>query len=278
MNYYYPSGGTFASAEKSTQPYKYNGKELDTKNGLNWYDYGARQYDTALGRWNAVDPMAEKYYSWSPYTYCLNNPMNRIDPTGMDSFYNWERESYKDERRDEVSWMILRLSFNRIGHSESHDVPPTSKDVDAVTGATPKVDLSLVVPTEKANVAPSIPLNGIIGFTISKTAASVLGLFAAIPIILQGDTNPDDVREVIKKKKFTTTTDEFAHEKTNKGGKLKGAKGDNHDKQYTHGGENRPKNPNQKKGAEERRNKGRKIIDYKICYKNYLLMHISIKK
>ena len=50
--------------------------------------------------------------------------MNRIDPTGMDSFYNWERESYKDERRDEVSWMILRLSFNRIGHSESHDVPP----------------------------------------------------------------------------------------------------------------------------------------------------------
>lgn len=41
---------------------------------------------------------------------------------------------------------------------------------------------------------------------------------------MQGDTNPDDVREVIKKKKFTTTTDEFAHEKTNKGGKLKGAK------------------------------------------------------
>ena len=83
---------------------------------------------------------------------------------------------------------------------------------------------------------------------------------------MQGDTNPDDVREVIKKKKFTTTTDEFAHEKTNKGGKLKGAKGDNHDKQYTHGGKNRPKNPNQKKGAEERRNKGRNIIDYKICY------------
>ena len=124
VNHYYPFGGTFASAEKSIQPYKHNGKELDTKNGLNWYDYGARQYDAALGRWNAVDPMAEKYYSWSPYTYCLNNPMNRIDPTGMDSFYNWERESYKDEGRDEVSWMILRLSFNRIGHSESHDVPP----------------------------------------------------------------------------------------------------------------------------------------------------------
>lgn len=99
---------------------------------------------------------------------------------------------------------------------------------------------------------------------------------------MQGGTNPDDVREVIKKKKFTTTTDEFAHEKTNKGGKLKGAKGDNHDKQYTHGGKTGQRIPTRRKGlkkeAEERRNKGRNIIDYKICYKNYLLMHISIKK
>ncbi|MDC2276332.1 hypothetical protein PO118_03040, partial [Bacteroides thetaiotaomicron] len=42
---------------------KYNGKELDRKNGLDWYDYGARMYDAALGRWHAVDPMSEKYYS-----------------------------------------------------------------------------------------------------------------------------------------------------------------------------------------------------------------------
>ena len=44
------------------QPYKYNGKELDPMHGLNTYDYGARQYDPILARWDRVDPLAEKYY------------------------------------------------------------------------------------------------------------------------------------------------------------------------------------------------------------------------
>ena len=79
-NHYYPFGGTFAST--NAQPYKYNGKELDTKNGLNWYDYGARHYDAALGRWFAVDPLAEKMYSWNPYGYCFNNPMKFVDENG----------------------------------------------------------------------------------------------------------------------------------------------------------------------------------------------------
>ena len=81
-NHYYPFGGLFASST-NIQPYKYNGKELDMKNGLNWYDYGARQYDAAIGRWHAMDPMTEKYYSSSPYAYCANNPIKYIDPTGM---------------------------------------------------------------------------------------------------------------------------------------------------------------------------------------------------
>jgi RHS repeat-associated protein len=79
-NHYYPFGSLFAST--SVQPYKYNGKELDTKKGLNWYDYGARHYDATLGRWLAVDPLAEKYYSTSTYGYCLNNPMKYVDPNG----------------------------------------------------------------------------------------------------------------------------------------------------------------------------------------------------
>ena len=65
-NHYYPFGSVFASTG-NVQPYKYNGKELDTKKGLNWYDYGARHYDASLGRWFAVDPLAERMYAWSPY-------------------------------------------------------------------------------------------------------------------------------------------------------------------------------------------------------------------
>ena len=81
-NHYYPFGGVFASSQ-NVQPYKYNGKELDTKKGLNWYDYGAREYDAVLGRFTTMDPMAEKYYAVSPYTYCVNNPIKIVDPTGM---------------------------------------------------------------------------------------------------------------------------------------------------------------------------------------------------
>ncbi len=83
-NHYYPFGGVFASSG-NVEPYKYNGKELDAKKGLNWYDYGARHYDAALGRFTTVDPSAENYYSTSPFTYCLNNPLNYIDPLGTDT-------------------------------------------------------------------------------------------------------------------------------------------------------------------------------------------------
>ena len=74
VNHYYPFGGVFSSTGDA-QPYKYNGKELDRKGGLDWYDYGARYYDAALGRWHVVDPMSEKYYGVSPYLYCANNPI-----------------------------------------------------------------------------------------------------------------------------------------------------------------------------------------------------------
>ena len=80
-SHYYPFGGVFASAG-NVQPYKYNGKELDTKKGLNWYDYGARHYDTALGRFTTNDRFAEKYYSMSPYQYGANSPVVNIDVNG----------------------------------------------------------------------------------------------------------------------------------------------------------------------------------------------------
>jgi len=52
--------------------------------GLNTYDYHARQQDFQTGRFTSVDPLAEKYYSWSPYHLAGNNPILNIDPFGMD--------------------------------------------------------------------------------------------------------------------------------------------------------------------------------------------------
>lgn len=83
---YYPFGAPYADENaikgESLQPYKYNGKELDLMHGLNTYDYGARQYDPILARWDRVDPLAEDEPDISPYVYCRNNPIIHIDQEG----------------------------------------------------------------------------------------------------------------------------------------------------------------------------------------------------
>ena len=83
VNHYYPFGGLFGeSTNGSTQVYKYNGKELERTNGLDWYDYGARNMSPDIGRYTSIDPLAEKDYATSPYAYCGNNPLIRVDKDG----------------------------------------------------------------------------------------------------------------------------------------------------------------------------------------------------
>ena len=85
QNDYYPFGGMMASSTGgAVQPYRYTGKELVRFQGLDWLDYGARWYDPAILHWNGADGMAEKNNSVSAYTFCHNNPANRVDPVGKD--------------------------------------------------------------------------------------------------------------------------------------------------------------------------------------------------
>ena len=139
-NHYYPFSGAFASTS-NVQPYKYNGKELDSKKGLNWYDYGARHYDAALGRFTTNDRFAEKYYSMSPYQYGANNPVNNIDVNGdtivvnpnpnglIDNvriFFGFDTKYQKDVKADlqqlkkddkEIGEMIIELEKSKNVHS-----------------------------------------------------------------------------------------------------------------------------------------------------------------
>lgn len=90
--------GTYMGA--SLQPYKYNGKELDLMHGLNTYDYGARQYYPVVPVWDRMDPLCEKYYGVSPYAYCHNNPIMRIDPDGMDDYYNEDGQYLGTDKKE----------------------------------------------------------------------------------------------------------------------------------------------------------------------------------
>ena len=88
---YYPYGEDIAESASavspsspgaSLQPYRFNGKESQEFAGLPYLDYGARYYHPLSSRWTTMDPMAEKYYSVSPYAFCSGNPVNFVDWDG----------------------------------------------------------------------------------------------------------------------------------------------------------------------------------------------------
>ena len=89
VNAYYPYRkiiqGLSTSSTYGKNNYKYNGKELQPELELNWLDYGARPLPTSHPMWFVPDPMIELHYEWSPYAYCYNNPINLIDPFGLDT-------------------------------------------------------------------------------------------------------------------------------------------------------------------------------------------------
>jgi len=77
----YLPGTTQTTGGIENEKYKFTGKERDKETN---YDYfGARLYDSELGRWLQVDPMTEKRFGITPYNYCQNNPLTRIDPNGL---------------------------------------------------------------------------------------------------------------------------------------------------------------------------------------------------
>ena len=117
-SHYYRFGGTFASAG-NVQPYKYNGKELDTKKGLNWYDYGARHYDAVLGRFITVDALYDKHFKVSPYVYCGNEPVGRIDPDGND----WRVQTHYNRETDKIEYKItVRAALINNSNNKELDI------------------------------------------------------------------------------------------------------------------------------------------------------------
>jgi RHS repeat-associated protein len=80
---YYPYGllNEGLSANFGATKEGFTGKERDAETGLSYF--GARYYMPALGRWGAVDPLADQFPGWSGYNYTLNNPAGMVDPDGL---------------------------------------------------------------------------------------------------------------------------------------------------------------------------------------------------
>lgn len=68
-------------------PSSFTGKERDEETGYGYF--GARYMDHELmTMWLSVDPMADKYPNISPYNYCMWNPIQVVDPNGMDTIFS----------------------------------------------------------------------------------------------------------------------------------------------------------------------------------------------
>ncbi|MDE6337539.1 MAG: hypothetical protein K2L34_13315, partial [Muribaculaceae bacterium] len=65
--------------------YLFGDKERLPENGINEYDFAARQCVASQMRFTAPDPLAEERPGLSPYIYCNSNPIMLIDPSGKQS-------------------------------------------------------------------------------------------------------------------------------------------------------------------------------------------------
>ena len=80
--------------------YAFKAKELDEETGM--YYYEARYYKPPV--FTSRDPMMDQKPWLTPYHYCSNNPVRRVDPSGCDDEDDMDKWRYNTDTK-ELKWL-----------------------------------------------------------------------------------------------------------------------------------------------------------------------------
>jgi RHS repeat-associated protein len=180
---YYAFGAPFNNFSRENslpQKHLYQSKEWQTDLGLNLYDFEWRQYDPITLRTTTMDPHAESYYAYSPYSWVFNNPVSVIDPTGMDGM------SYEEEQVNDINNAIKDWRKSQKKNDWGTEFLDGEMGESSCTCGCPgKPPCAKENPDAKKANLLALPLVIVEG--VSVTAVAGLGLIALLGTILQGD-------------------------------------------------------------------------------------------
>lgn len=196
-DHYYPFGLNI-SALSSTAPlskpnqFKYNGKELQADFDMNWYDYGARNYDAQIGRFMQVDPVADVYLNSTPYHYVLNNPVKYVDPTGMftELFDNNGNKIGEDEKGNDGNVSIISDKEEAKRIKKNTKAGQIASADDVASG----IQTTKGVLTEALDVLARTEANGGLNEEISIVTGNGK--------VIRGQTGPDPIIEEYREERW----------------------------------------------------------------------------
>ncbi|MDP2234924.1 MAG: RHS repeat-associated core domain-containing protein [Bacteroidales bacterium] len=180
-NDYYPFGMAFTknavdSEEESfarENKYKYNGKEEQPMPGK-WLDYGARFYDSQLGRWHSIDPLAEAFISFTPYHYVRNNPVKLYDINGMadNDWFERQREIDANYNAQNDAMFNSIMTGPALGKTQTVKNTDEKKKKNEGDGEKNKTQTGRKLYDEKGTPLPDETIKGLIwGWSIDFTLA-----------------------------------------------------------------------------------------------------------
>jgi RHS repeat-associated protein len=149
-----------SKAEQLKQPYKFGDKELDQMHGLNHYDFSARYMDGI--RFTSVDPLAEKKPWLTPYHYCSNNPINRIDPDGRYDGFPVPNTTY---------WQQAAVNYKQQEYIKEN-APEIQRNAAAYTASLTDANDVVVLSTTITRGSDAINIDGTPASTLDKVAAA----------------------------------------------------------------------------------------------------------